>query len=673
MNFHPGAQRLVAQTLSDSIMPVAPLPFRHWLPKNIVLVDGPKKGEFWSEADAPYLGPIADALDIDHPANLVTVRKSQQTGVSILALAWALYIAEVAPDNILYAVPGLDMLQDINGKKLQPLIDAWQSKTRKEIILPTVSRSGGGSTIYEKRFAGGSISLANANSVNDLSGDTMRYGVKDEVSKWNNTPNGDDPEHLFFGRFTAFRRLKQWKMFELSTPEIDTGDELGEEPGHCRVDRSFIRSDQQFWHIECPECSHWFYQSESGFVIDRAHPHKSTYECPNCEHHLSEMERVFGVRAGKFIATAHGEGRHPGFHVDAFISLMMSYEAIAEDWLRQGQKGEEGAKGFTNLVLGLPYEVKGNAPDWQRLYERREDYKQGVIPAEGLLFVAAADVHRDNIMVEAVAFAEDRQSWSITTEFLEGPTDNINEGAWAKLDEFWRQSFVDVFGQERKIEALAVDSGDGLRTNQVTTWCAGRPMAHAIKGMPGRGVAAIGLPKKVSIKKNGKRQRVGAAKVWPVGTWTLKGELTGNLHKLGLQSGEAVDPPGFCHFGQWNNQEYFKQMTAEYFESKLVKGRLKEGWDKRRRANHWFDVRVYAMAMAELLGLSKLSKDGWAKLRARIVPTENIDLLSTESQKIADASMGETSMDPAEKQTVESQTKPTEPAAMTLAEKLKNR
>ena len=57
------------------------------------------------------------------------MRKAQQTGVSILALAWCLYIAEIVPDNVLYGVPGIDALQDINGQKLQPLIDAWQAKT----------------------------------------------------------------------------------------------------------------------------------------------------------------------------------------------------------------------------------------------------------------------------------------------------------------------------------------------------------------------------------------------------------------------------------------------------------------------------------------------------------------------------------------------------------------
>src|SRR5690606_40479933 len=58
--------------------------------------------------------------------------------------------------NTIYGLPSIDFLQDMNSQKLQPLIEAWQRATGKRVIFPTISRSGAGSTIYEKRFAGGS-------------------------------------------------------------------------------------------------------------------------------------------------------------------------------------------------------------------------------------------------------------------------------------------------------------------------------------------------------------------------------------------------------------------------------------------------------------------------------------------------------------------------------------
>ena len=646
MTIHPGALQLVASRLAEAIRPRPPKPFVDWLGENVVLVDGPRKGELWSPLDAPYLVEIAQCLSQEHPANLVTVRKAQQTGVSILALSWCLYIAEICPDNILYGVPGIDALQDINGQKLQPLIDAWQVKTGKRIILPVTSRSGRNSTTYEKRFPGGYISLANANTVMDLSMKTCRFGVKDEVSKWGELPNGADPETLFFGRFTAFRRQRTYKIFELSTPEDDSGDALGDDPGHCRIDRSFKRSDQRYWFVECLECHDHFVQSDDHFQIDRQNPHKSVVVCPHCGHWITESERVQIVRTGHYRATQAGPDRHPGFHVDAFMSLLMSLGDIADDKLKAEKRGEAGAKDYHNLVLALPYQMRGNAPDWQRLMERREDYPDGIIPPDGLIFVAGADVQHSGIYVEFVAYAPDRQSWSVHAEFLEGETDDKNAGAWVKLDALYRTDWPDSFGKARRVGAMAVDAGDGNRTTQVLEWCRERPDTYAIAGKHGRGVPAIGVPTKKSVRRGGKRKRFGSSMLWPVGTWSLKGEFYGNLHRLGLRSGEPADPPGYCHFNEARNEEYFRQVTAEYFDQRMVRGRVVEEWKTTRRDNHFLDCRIYAMAMAEHLELSRLTPAGWAALRTQLTPSGQQTLFAQPSQQIAARMSEEQPTDP---------------------------
>ncbi|WP_057466104.1 terminase gpA endonuclease subunit [Pseudovibrio sp. POLY-S9] len=633
-----GAARLVTRVLAKAIRPKKPLPFHEWLPKNIELVDGPRRGELWNAKDAPYLPEIAACLSADHPCNYVCVRKSQQTGVSILGLSWSIYLAENAPDNILYAVPGDQALKETNSMKIMPLIEAWEKRTSKQVIEPITSRSGKGSTTFEKKFPGGALSLANANSEMDLSSKTIKYGVKDEVSKWEETDNGGDPEELFFGRFTAFRREKSYKIFALSTPEHDSGDEDGEGPGHCRIDRDFKRSDQRFWHIRCPSCDFEQRQDWSGFQINREDPEESTYLCEECGHSIKEAERVVAVRKGQFIALKAGEGRQPGFHVDAFCSLMMSYGDIARDFINAEKRSEAAKKNFTNLVLAKAYAMRGNAPKHERLMERREQLERGKIPAEGLLFVAGADVQHYGIYVEAVAFGDDRQSWCVDAHFLEGSTDDIKAGAWLKLDAFYKQHFKDAWGMERRLDGLAVDAGDSGRMEQVLSWCRARPDTYAIKGQGGRGVPAIGLPQKKSVNKRGKRVKVRGSQLWPVGTWGLKHEFFGSLHKSGMAAGAECDPPGYCHYGVWLDEEYFLQITAEYFDQKLVKGRLLEEWKKSRKDNHFLDCRIYAMAIAEHLGLTSNTDNDWARLRKRLVPAKDLDLLSPEAVKVNQAS-----------------------------------
>jgi len=639
MSGHPNALRLVASVLAEAIRPPRSMPLSEWMAENIVLVDGPMAGELWAPEGAPYLVEIADCLSEDHPCNLVTVRKSQQTGASILALGWTLYIADREPGNTLYGVPGIDALRDLNSGKLQPLIDAWQKRTGRQVIVPQTSRSGSGSTTYEKIFPGGRLWLANANTVMDLSSKTAKKGVKDELSKWQDIPGFGDPETLFFGRFTAFRRTKGYKILEISTPEVDTGDELGEMPGHCRIDRSFKRSDQRFWNIACPECHRLLVQSHERMVFDEKHPHKSTHKCPHCGHHISEPERVIAVTNGTWVPMLDEPDRHPGFHIDAFISKMMSYEAIAEDWIR-AQKSEKDKKDYYNLTLGLPFKFRGDAPDHVKLMERREDgLRRGHVPARGLILVASADVQMRGIWLEIIAVAPNRETWTVEALYLDGDTSSPDGDAFAKLKkETLDRTFPDAFGRQRTIDALGIDSG--FRTHVVYSWVrnhqrphpdTGRDLILALKGDEGWGKPAIGTPVLQDIDLAGRKIKSGAKK-WGIGTWPLKGGFYADLHKQGVRSGKLTDPDGYCHFGMWLDDEYFKQLTAETLEDIVVKGRVTgRRWVPLRPDNHFLDCRIYNLALAEYLGLSTMTDEDWAALaRARGLPDEllKVDLFT---------------------------------------------
>lgn len=635
---HPDATALIASIVAGRVRPPTPMSVSEWMAQNVVLIDGPQAGELWSAAGAPYLIEVADCLSDDNPWNIVTVRKSQQTGASILALGWCLYIADREPANVLYAVPGLDALRTLNSQKLQPLIEAWERKAGKQVFAPATSRSSQGSTTYEKRFGLNWLSLANANAVMDLSMVTPRKGVKDELSKWSLINNDQDPENLFFGRFTSHRRLKNYKILEISTPEVDVGANDPEAPGHCRIDRSFARSDQRFWNVACPECHRLFVHEFAHFIVDYARPSRSFYRCQHCGHEISEAERVLAVRAGRWVASREGEDRHPGFHIDAFVSLMMSYEAIAEDYIRQS-KTESGRKDFSNLVLGLPYRYRGDAPDHAKLMDKRDaTLVRFAIPAKGLILVASADVQMRGVYYEVIAVAPDRQSWTVDADFLVGSTETVSgldvggePNAFDLLkSRVLKREYPDAFGGKRRLDALGVDSGyrshivyAWVRNNQELHLDTGLDLIYALDGRDGWGRPAMGAPSLVDLDLAGQRIKQGA-KVWPVGTWPLKGEVYGHFRTT-LESQPSGEQTGVCHFGAWLDEAYFRQLTSEALEDVISKGRhLGRKWVARGE-NHWLDCRVYNLALAEHLGLSTTTQDEWASLaRRRGMPKEAI-------------------------------------------------
>lgn len=588
-----------------------------WMAERLVVPDGPRAGGRWDAALTPYVGEIVDCLGPEASHNLVVVRKSAQTGVTIAALGLVAAYIDRAPCRIGYALPTIDMLQEFNREKLGPMIE--QTPALRTRIRPQTSRSATGSTTTSKKFPGGSLVLINANSAPDLRSKTLKIGVADEIDQWQADLDGQgDPWGLFQDRFIAFHASGDYRLIALSTPTLK---------GESRIEDQFQRGDQRLWHVTCPQCGDEIALTFGNLRYDRRPPYRAHYVAQCCGGIIEHHEKTRLVRAGRFVPT-NPEGLYPSFHVDALISQLTTWDKVAEAFI-EAEGDERKMKRFTNTILGLPYEVKGDAPDHVRLMERREDYAAGVVPPLGLLLVAGADVQHSGIWVEVIAFAPDRQSWTITVRFVEGDTTDPERGAFARLAEVYDERFTDAYGNQRTISALAIDAGDGGRANQVYAFTRGRARAYAVKGMPGWNRPAVGTPTKVNVTLKGKKQN-GSANLWPIGTWDLKAEFYANLRKDGRKAGQELDPPGYCHFGSFLDEAFFLQITAEHLVEARIKGRISKVWQQvAGRPNHVLDCRIYAMSMAEHLGLTRKTREQWQALAQLYhVPTAAGDLFA---------------------------------------------
>ncbi len=629
MQFKRDAFLVVAEAALSVVarpMQIAP---SAWASANLIVPDGPRAGSAYDMALTPYVAEPLDKLGPDSAENEIAVMKAAQTGFTVMLIAALGHLIDRAPCRAMVIQPTDSALSKFNREKLDPAIKA--SNALKKKVVPQTSRSSQGSTMYSKRYPGGSLTLAIATSAADLRSDTIKVMLRDEIDQYPDDLDGQgDPLEISDGRQISFLASGDWKKADVSTPTIKGGS---------KIERRYEAGDQRRWHVRCPACEEEFvFEFGLSFRFEPTFPHKAYYVAPCCGAIIGNHQKIDMIRGGRWIATASRPGAFPSYLLDALSSPFVPWDEIAKASIAAGDDPAR-LKTFWNLWLGLPYEFKDDAPDHARLMERREDAPpRGHVPPKGLLLVAAADVQMRGIWVEILAIAPDRQSWVVDAFYCDGSTEapgslsdppDSGSAFSQMLHKTIGREFPDAWGGVRRIDALAIDSGyrshvvyATARACQRQHAMTGEDMIFAVDGRDGWGKPPIGTPSLVDIDLSGRKVKKGC-KIWPIGTWSLKGAFYADLRKDGLRAGAEVDPEGYCHFGTWLDETYFKQLTAEYLAEETYRGRARKVWKLRasERDNHFLDCRVYNLALAEYLGLSSLTPGEWASLaKARGMP-----------------------------------------------------
>lgn len=603
MKFVHAAPVVVIDALRAVIAPPIEITPSRWAAENLIVPDGPRSGEKWDPKLTPYIVEPLDNMGPDSPVNKQAVQKSAQTGFTIMAIAGVGHSIDCDPvGGILLVQPTDGALDDFIRDKLNPAIEQTPSLKRK--VLPQVSRSGEGSTTYNRRYPGGSMALAIANSTADLRSKTKKRMIKDEASEYPDDLDGQGSPHAMIeARRESFLRSGDWKETNISTPTIKGG---------CYVTSEYEAGDQRQWHIKCPGCNGEFtFKFGQNFRFNEEYPYQAHYSAPCCGTIIEGAEKFELIKHGRWIAQAPAAGKNPSYHFDALSSPFVPWDVIARRWI-EAQTDPAKLKGFYNLTLGEAYEIKGDAPDHVRLYERREDYAKRVIPPRGLMLVGFADVQMRGIYYEIVAYGPNRESWVVDADILAGDTTNANEGAFLALAEVYAREYPDAQSGRRRVDAFGVDSG--FRTHVVYDWCRTRHNAYATKGVDGWSRPALAAGALQDITLDGVKLPQGI-KLWHIGTWPLKGHWYEDLRREGKSAGHEVDPPGYCHFGKFLDLNYFRQITSEYLASKRHRQREMKFWAVRgKEDNHWLDCRIGNMALADYLGLSRMTQDEWRAL-----------------------------------------------------------
>lgn len=590
----------------------------------------------WSNELTPHLIEPMQCCSLSHPAREVTFQKCHQAGFSEVGLNTIGAIIVDDPCPIIVVLPTTDEVKKYVKTKLQPMIDATPSV--KARVREQKSRDEEGSTTTFKKFEGGFLQITGANSSAGLKMITGRVAIREEITEYPDDVDGQgDPVALIDKRLTTWEGLE--KKINISTPG---------QKGTCRISAAYELSDQRVLYLPCPHCGvfqtlKWERLDKDGVV--------PTYACAahGCviehEHLRAMLKRAVWIKTYPASPRPDAEGdpaqsqtanpkppeliepdqiehwrgrtsagREPGFFFDALTSPLMSWTAIIKSWNEaKGKTAKE--KDFVRQVLAKAWEERGEAPDHEKLFEKRVPYDWRRVPPGALFLTGAVDVQGDRLEWAVYAWGPAFSSWLIDKGVIEG--DPEKPDVWKTLDEVREKSWPDAFGRAWKADAWGIDSG--YLTQVVYRYVRPRSVTGKIFALDGRHgwrLPAIGTPSKKDVDYGGKK--IGAVLVWPVGTWDLKSELYSALRSMvkGRDS-DGHFAPGTAHYGDACDLTFFERLTAEQLV--LRKGRnglMEQAWIKmHERRNEDHDLAVYARGLAHHLG-DGMTPEQWQALAA---------------------------------------------------------
>ncbi|MCC5993834.1 MAG: phage terminase large subunit family protein [Rhodobacteraceae bacterium] len=561
-------------------------------------------------ARTPYMREIMDALSPSSPVQRVVFMKAAQVGATEAGNCFIGFVMHHAPGPMLAVQPTVELAKRNSRQRIDPLIE--ESPELRERIKPARSRDAG-NTMLSKEFAGGILIMTGANSAVGLRSTPARYLFLDEVDAYPASADEEgDPVSLAEARSLTFAHRR--KALLISTPTIR---------GLSRIEREFEASDQRRYHVPCPHCGHHQWLRFERLRWEKCRPETAEYHCENCDKPIAEHHKTQMLAAGEWRATATSADPHTvGYHLSALYSPIgwLSWARIARAW-EAAQGNDEAMRAFRNTILGETWFETGEAPDWQRLAERRETWKPGTVPAGGLFLTAGADVQKDRIEIDVWAWGRGLESWLVDHIVLEGGPDD--PACWQTLTDLLGRTWQHASGEHMTIARLAIDTG--YETSAVYGWArqVGFAQVAPVKGLEGfnRSSPVTG-PTYVDATIGGKRLRRGA-RLWSVATSTFKAE-TYRFLRQDRPTPEEINagasfPPGTVHLPIWADGEWLKQLTAEQLIAvKSKRGFSKLEWQKLRERNEALDCRVYARAAAWIAGADRWPEARWAEIERQL-------------------------------------------------------
>lgn len=361
------------------------------------------------------------------------------------------------------------------------------------------------------------------------------------------------------------------------------------------------------FHIECPHCEHEQHlkwggpDMEFGFKWLDNEPSTVQYMCEDCFAIFTQDQYLEQWDEGRWISDEgvwiDDEGffrdadaervdtpLSVAFHIWTAYSPMTSWTQIVREFLA-AKNDPSTLKTFVNTTLGESWnEDDSEKVDGDALINRREHYHADV-PDETRLITFGVDTQDDRFEIQWDAWGSGEERWTFHYQRLYG--DPSRPEIWDRLAEALHKKFKKADGTIVSAQLGCMDHGGhyGDEVNKFSKRM-GVHFLIPVKGSSIYGKQVATFPR----KKNDK-----GVYLTMIGTDTAKDVM---FFRLKIQN----KGPGYWHFPLKPefDEEYFKQLTAEERETKIVSGGKKIVWDAKGRRNEPWDCSGYSFAACRI-------------------------------------------------------------------------
>lgn len=521
----------------------------------------------WNSNRAPYQEGMMNAVH-EKGIHEVVFMTSAQIGKTEIINNIIGYFIHQDPATMLLIQPTLSMAESWSKDRFSPMLR--DTTALRELIDDPKSRHSG-NTLLHKRFPGGHITMAGANSPSSLASRPIRIVLLDEEDRYPLSAGTEgDPGSLAQKRSTTFwNRL----LVSASTPTTET---------ESRVNARYNQSDQRKYYVPCPTCHTYQTLSWSNLKFDKEDPSSVYYECNHCETHIHHTQKQTLLKNGEWRAEKPFNGT-AGFHISELYSPWVTWEEMVHSFLK-AKRLPDTLKAWVNTSLGETWKDETDGIEHHYLMQRKEHWGKH-IPHEVLVITCGVDVQGDRLEAEIIGWGKEEESWSLQYNIIHG--DPAQHHVWKDLDNILFQRFTNTRNHQLAISCTCIDSG-GHHTDNVYNYCKKYEM-HRIFAI--KGASQTGKPL-ISHYSRSNRKKV---KLFSIGTDTAKQIIYARL---------KIDSPGagYCHFPTHYEEKYFEQLTAEYVVTKFSNGHPQRVWVKAsNKRNEALDCRVYGLAALRIL------------------------------------------------------------------------